>query len=90
MLQRYDTTVQEPFRVSKACIEPSTAGDKVTIQYIAKFTRRRFFKEQVCGRNSADLGSGCRARPDTGYDKPVTGILRKTAGFTTQVKTENT
>ncbi len=27
--QRYDTKVEEPFRVTKACIEPSTAGDKV-------------------------------------------------------------
>ena len=31
---RYDTVVQDSFRVTKACIEPATAADKVTSLYL--------------------------------------------------------
>ena len=31
---RYDTVVQDSFRVTKACIEPATAADKVTSLFL--------------------------------------------------------
>lgn len=56
--KRYDTTVQESFRLSKACIEPSSVGDKVTSLYAEyeseEFILANFDKKTLS--ESLDLG----------------------------------
>jgi len=40
--KRYETVVEEPFRITKACLEPSTAAEKVSSLYLESDNSREF------------------------------------------------
>lgn len=58
--KRYETQVQEPFRITKACIEPATAKDgKVTSVYVECDNNEEFIIANLNMKNfneSIDLG----------------------------------
>jgi len=79
--KRYDTVVQDSFRVTKACIEPATAADKVTSLYL-EHDAEEFIVANLDKKNlNEDLDIAFTAGEKIGFKVDGPGVVHLTGNL---------
>jgi len=79
--KRYDTVVQDSFRVTKACIEPSTAADKVTSLFL-EHDAEEFIVANLDKKNlNEDLDIAFTAGEKIGFKVEGPGVVHLTGNL---------